>query len=69
MHFGTAMSLVLEGKKVRRADWNRPSHIERIYYVRKMTNPIIAMVMRDVVVGPYTPSGCDMVATDWHECI
>lgn len=62
--FAAAMRSVLTGGRARREDWNRPSHIER-RRIDGLSNPTIVMVMKDGSVGPYTPSGCDMVASDW----
>lgn len=63
--FDAAMQAVLCGGRASRRDWNRPSHIE-MRVVEGFSNGVIVMVMRDGTVGPYTPSGCDMVASDWE---
>ena len=65
MSFGVAMTNLLQGARVRRKDWNRPRYIE-LRQIVGLTNPIVVMVMADGTVGPYTPSGCDMVASDWY---
>lgn len=66
MRFPDAMSALLSGYKVRRGDWNRPSHIE-MRALEGMTNLTPVMVMRDGTAGPYTPSSCDIVAADWAD--
>lgn len=64
LDFASAMAAVLRGDRVRRRDWNRPLYVEK-RNIAELSNPIIVMVMVSGVVGPYTPSGCDMVAKDW----
>lgn len=63
--FDAAMQAVLCGGRASRKDWNRPSHIE-LRTVEGFSNAVVVMVMRDGSAGPYTPSGCDMVAHDWE---
>lgn len=66
MNFAEAMAVVLKNGRVRRQDWNRPSHVEK--QIRD-DMPFIAMVMKNGVVGPYPPSHCDMLAEDWYEIL
>lgn len=61
--FSVALRMVKRGDKIRREDWNRPSHVEaRLLSDGSM---ILAMVMKDGTWGPYTPSHCDIWACDW----
>lgn len=67
MNFAEAMQHVLDGGFARRANWNRPAYIRRtdsLAFSRAFE--WIAMVMKDKTFGPYTPSNCDMLATDWE---
>ena len=66
MDFADAMRAVLSGKRVRRLDWGRPHFIE---WQTHGEIRMLCMVMRDGRVGPYTPSGCDMGASDWTDQI
>lgn len=64
MNFAQCFQLILDGKKVRRGDWHRPSHIE-LKEIDNMKFPV--MVMKNGVIGFYSPSNCDMLAEDWYE--
>lgn len=68
-NFDVAMSVILNGGAARRREWSRPAYVKKERRVEGMTLPLIVMVMRDGTVGPYTPSGCDMVAGDWVEVL
>lgn len=62
LNFAEAMQAVLNGKRARRSDWNRPAYVE---LQTRGDMPFIAMVMKNGVVGPYPPSHCDMLSKDW----
>lgn len=62
--FDAAIGRCLSGARVRRNDWSRPAYIE---IQQRDGMDFVAMVMKNGVVGPYSPSHCDMLASDWTE--
>jgi hypothetical protein len=62
--FARAMEIILDNRRVRRADWHRPHYVG----LRDFGGiTMVAMIMKNGVMGPYTPSHCDMLANDWQE--
>jgi len=64
-NFGLAMSIVLSGGRVRRADWRRPAYIELLTFGGNIT--AVCVIMRDDTMNTYTPSQCDMLGNDWYK--
>lgn len=62
MDFSNAVSKIMSGEKVRRCDWNRPNFVHAVF---ESDQKYLQMVMKNGVRAPYTPSHCDMFASDW----
>jgi len=78
LNFAQAMQIVLDGGRVRRKEWHRPAYIRRAKFDRAAlatssmedkAGEMIMLVMRLGQIGPYPPSHCDMLATDWYEVL
>lgn len=68
MNFAEAFALLLAGKKVRRADWNRVAYVERALADFGDGSAVcVRIVMRGGRINTYTPSQCDMTNIDWYE--
>lgn len=66
MNFAKAFECVLDGKKVRREDWNRPYYVSlSSYLLNGAVTETVMIAMKDGRINAYTPSQCDMLAGDW----
>lgn len=64
MNYPTAMAMVLDGSRLCRDDFRR------VDYIALETHGEIEMIvirMKDGTIGPYSPSNCDRLSSDWRK--